>query len=146
MKDRIRLFLESENKSSSQFAAEIGVQASGVSHVLSGRNKPSLDFIIKMLDKYENLNNEWLLFGRGGMYKSMEEPRIVERSLNFGDIDKGSAAGNTPNPQENAENLPERDIVSSKDTENGQIGGYEARSEKIIIFYSDGTFREYNPR
>ncbi|MCF8222193.1 MAG: helix-turn-helix domain-containing protein [Bacteroidales bacterium] len=146
MKDRIRLFLESENKSSSQFAAEIGVQASGVSHVLSGRNKPSLDFIIKMLDRYENLNNEWLLFGRGEMYKSMEEPRIVEGSLSFNDIDKEPAPGNIPDSEESAENPPERDFASSKDTENSQTGDYEARSEKIIIFYSDGTFREYNPR
>lgn len=146
MKDRIRLFLESENKSSSQFAAEIGVQASGVSHVLSGRNKPSLDFIIKMLDRYDNLNNEWLLFGRGEMYKSMEEPSIVEGSFNFSDIGKELTPENTPDSEESAENPPEKDFESLKDTENGQTGGYEARSEKIIIFYSDGTFREYNPR
>ena len=49
MKERILAFLQSENKSTAQFAEEIGVQPSGISHILSGRNNPSLDFVIKML-------------------------------------------------------------------------------------------------
>ena len=52
MKDRIQAFLQSENKSYAQFAEEIGVQPSGISHILSGRNNPSLDFVIKMLHRY----------------------------------------------------------------------------------------------
>ena len=52
MKERILEFLRAENKSSAQFAEEIGVQASGISHILSGRNNPSLDFVMKMLEKY----------------------------------------------------------------------------------------------
>ena len=55
MKERIIEFLKAENKSSAQFAEEIGVQPSGISHILSGRNKPSLDFVIKMLEKYKFL-------------------------------------------------------------------------------------------
>jgi transcriptional regulator with XRE-family HTH domain len=69
MKERIFEFLRAENKSSSQFAEEIGVQPSGVSHILSGRNNPSLDFVLKMLEKYRYLSTEWLLFGKGSMYK-----------------------------------------------------------------------------
>jgi DNA-binding XRE family transcriptional regulator len=52
MKDRIQAFLQSENKSYAQFAEEIGVQPSGISHILSGRNNPSLDFVIIMLHGY----------------------------------------------------------------------------------------------
>ena len=52
MKDRIIKFLTAENKSSAQFAEEIGVQPSGVSHILSGRNNPSLDFVMKMITRY----------------------------------------------------------------------------------------------
>ena len=65
MKERILEFLKAENKSSAQLADEIGVQPSGISHILSGRNNPSLDFVIKMLDKYRFLSTEWLLFGKG---------------------------------------------------------------------------------
>ena len=75
MKDRILEFLKAENKSSAQLAEEIGVQPSGISHIISGRNKPSLDFVLKMLEKYPFISTEWLLFGRGTMYndKSMQE-------------------------------------------------------------------------
>jgi len=73
MKERILEFLKQENKSSAQFAEEIGVQASGISHILSGRNNPSLDFVLKMLEKYKFLSTDWLLFGKGSMYK---EPRM----------------------------------------------------------------------
>ncbi len=73
MKERLLEFLRNENKSSAQFAEEIGVQASGISHILSGRNNPSLDFILKMLEKYRFLSTDWLLFGKGSMYK---EPKM----------------------------------------------------------------------
>ena len=63
MKERLLEFLKNENKSSAQLADEIGVQASGISHILSGRNNPSLDFVLKMLEKYSFLSTEWLLFG-----------------------------------------------------------------------------------
>src|SRR5512133_3247698 len=69
MKDRILEFLRAENKSSALFAEEIGVQPSGISHILSGRNNPSLDFILKMLGRYKFLSTDWLLFGKGTMYK-----------------------------------------------------------------------------
>jgi len=49
MKERILEFLKNENKTSAQFAEEIGVQPSGISHIISGRNNPSLDFVIKIL-------------------------------------------------------------------------------------------------
>ncbi len=77
MKDRILQFLKSENKSSAQLAEEIGVQPSGISHILSGRNKPSLDFVMKMLEKYKFLSTEWLLFGKGNMYREPEMQQAV---------------------------------------------------------------------
>ena len=64
MKERILEFLKVENKSSAQFADEIGVQPSGISHIISGRNNPSLDFVIKMLNKYPALSADWLIFGK----------------------------------------------------------------------------------
>ena len=68
MRERIISFLEKINIGSSQFAEEIGVQPSGISHILSGRNNPSLDFVLKVLKRYPDLSTEWLLFGKGTMY------------------------------------------------------------------------------
>ena len=56
MRDRIIEFLRIENKSAAQLAEEIGVQPSGISHIISGRNRPSLDFVLKMLEKYAFLS------------------------------------------------------------------------------------------
>src|SRR5512137_2962193 len=78
MKERLLEFLRTENKSYAQFAEEIGVQPSGISHILSGRNNPSLDFVMKMLKKYRSLSEEWLLFGRGPMYKYVSQPTLFD--------------------------------------------------------------------
>lgn len=67
MKDRILLLIKSKNFTAAQFADEIGVQKSGVSHILSGRNNPSLDFIQKILTRFPDISTEWLLFGKGPM-------------------------------------------------------------------------------
>ncbi len=67
MIDRISLILKAKNINASQFADEIGVQRSSISHVLSGRNKPSLEFVQKILKRYPELNPDWVLFGKGPM-------------------------------------------------------------------------------
>lgn len=179
MKDRIQQFLRSENKSSSKFAEEIGVQPSGVSHVLSGRNKPSLDFILKMLNTYPSVNTDWLLFGKGEMYSNEDTPLLFddkstghshqnEEKYREGNLFKGfdrefegdrtktgdekiktgeypvSDAGNdTENGRDNAENENIRERIGNHDTD---INRDRAISDRIIIFYTDGTYREYNPR
>ena len=68
MVDRIKEILESEGFSYGSFADEIGVQRSSISHKLSGRNNPSLDFIIKTLHRLPKINAEWLLLGNGNMF------------------------------------------------------------------------------
>ncbi len=73
MIERIKLLLSVKNLSPAQLALEIGVQRSGISHILSGRNKPSLDFIMKILESYPEINESWLLMGNGEMLKNKSE-------------------------------------------------------------------------
>ena len=61
MKDRIEKIMEMEQLSASKFADAIGVQRSNISHVLSGRNKPSLELVNKILDRFQQINADWLL-------------------------------------------------------------------------------------
>ena len=70
MHDRIKIWIESNGLKSSSFADKIGVNRSTVSHVLSGRNKPSVDFIEKMIRSFPDLNSNWLVVGDGFMRKS----------------------------------------------------------------------------
>ena len=68
MIDRINLILRAKNITARQFAEEIGVQPSGMSHILSGRNRPSLDFVMKVVNRYPEIDIKWLMFGEGEMY------------------------------------------------------------------------------
>jgi transcriptional regulator with XRE-family HTH domain len=136
MKDRILDFLKAENKSSSQFAEEIGVQPSGISHIISGRNKPSLDFILKMLEKYPFLSTEWLLFGKGEMYRDRSMQELFMDS------------------KENIQNAPVKEPALFSDVgkkvlkvplDETEPVKVNANVEKIVWFYKNGTFKEYFP-
>ena len=68
MVDRINILLKAKNITARQFAEEIGIQPSGMSHILSGRNNPSLDFVMKVMKRWPEVNINWLMFGKGEMY------------------------------------------------------------------------------
>ena len=70
MINRINLILRAKNITARQFAEEIGIQPSGMSHILGGRNNPSLDFVTKVIRRYPEIDANWLLMGRGEMYAS----------------------------------------------------------------------------
>jgi transcriptional regulator with XRE-family HTH domain len=148
MKDRLLNFLKEQNLSATRFADEIGVQRSSISHILSGRNKPSYDFIYKTLDRYSNINAEWLINGKGNMYKpevSHEEQDITGKDL-FSDDGKTAEKGTDEGIiKEKTKETQGTDIKESPDTDTGRNKPSEVKSaEKILIIYSDGTFREYS--
>jgi transcriptional regulator with XRE-family HTH domain len=72
MKDRINLLIKAKNLTAAQFADEIGVQKSSISHIISGRNNASLDFIQKILLCYPEVSMDWLMFGKGPIFRSPE--------------------------------------------------------------------------
>jgi transcriptional regulator with XRE-family HTH domain len=145
MKERILAFLQSENKSAAQFAEEIGVQPSGISHILSGRNNPSLDFVMKMLHKYSSLSAEWLLFGRGAMYKYTSQPMLFDiplsESLSVESVAEGSEL---PSDPVSSSDSPETLSVSGS-LRNDEQGTKDKILTKVLLFYSDKSCSEYNP-
>ena len=68
MINRINLILRAKNITAKQFAEEIGIQPSGMSHIMSGRNNPSLEFVSKVIRRYPEIDANWLLLGKGAMY------------------------------------------------------------------------------
>ncbi|WP_336688872.1 MULTISPECIES: helix-turn-helix transcriptional regulator [unclassified Chryseobacterium] len=70
LNERISKVIEYSNLSSSEFADEIEVQRSSISHITSGRNKPSLEFIIKIKSRFPEILWDWLITGEGEMLKS----------------------------------------------------------------------------
>jgi transcriptional regulator with XRE-family HTH domain len=139
MKERIIEFLKAENKSSAQFAEEIGVQASSISHIISGRNNPSLDFVLKMLDKYKFLSTEWLLFGKGTMYRDSRMQTLFDQDLNNPVLDFGK--------QEKLETAKDKPATNEDvDFSQPPSADKSSRIERIIWFYSDQSFKEFFPK
>ena len=145
MKERILAFLRSENKSAAQFAEEIGVQPSGISHILSGRNNPSLDFVMKMLHKYSSLSAEWLLFGRGAMYKYTSQPTLFDIPVSESVSGEAVAGGNEiPSDPAYSSDSPETSSETSS-LRNYEHGIKDKVLTKVLLFYSDKSCSEYNP-
>ena len=107
--------MDYQGESASSFAEKIGVQRSSISHILSGRNKPSLDFILKILSAYPEVDLYWLFNGKGE-FPSEEKTKDV----------KQESITTTKNHNE----LPP-DIDKNKTI------------ERIVIFYSDGSFKNF---
>ena len=78
MINRINLILRAKNITARQFAEEIGIQPSGMSHILGGRNNPSLDFVTKVIRRYPEIDANWLLLGRGEMYTAATAAHAAE--------------------------------------------------------------------
>ena|SRR5271157_1288269 len=134
MTDRILSIIKYLHLSPSDFAEEIGVQRSSISHLISGRNKPSLEFIQKILTRYPDINTEWLLSEKGEMLRNGFEPVNNELDLEDKIVNNKKEI---PEPEK-------RDIsriISRKKT----VDNEEKQVEKIIYLYKDKTFREYFP-
>ncbi|MBV5315742.1 MAG: helix-turn-helix transcriptional regulator [Prolixibacteraceae bacterium] len=155
MEDRIRKFMEYKGITPSELADTIGVQRSNVTHVLKGRNKPSFQFIEKMLQIYPDLNAKWLLLGTG----SMVDTPLKTRTL-FDQIAEKSTS-----PVLKAEKIEEKRVIEEplqtetkeiynpigaekkqpQDELKDQFFNSEKSIERIIVFFSDSTFKIYNP-
>ena len=144
MKERIIEFLKAENKSSAQFALEIGVQPSSISHIISGRNNPSLDFIMKMLLKYPALSADWLLFGKGQML----------RENTFGDLfDIQAMQQSAGSGKESGDQLIDKNRIIKEDiftnehkvTDRNRLEASLTKAKRIICFFDNNTFTEYFP-
>lgn len=86
MTERLLRFLAAENITQSQLADSLGVARASISHIVSGRNKPGFDFIEKMALQYPGLSLEWLVTGRGKMYRNSEDtPSEPSEKLIFAD-------------------------------------------------------------
>jgi transcriptional regulator with XRE-family HTH domain len=137
---RLEIVLDYYNLSASAFADKINVQRSSLSHLLSGRNKPSLDFIIKVIEEFPEVDLYWFLNGKGTFPKS-----DMHRATDF------TQTTNDPKTQSNATTIESSlDLFSTtalpdmKTSKQKEIKTTIQQSiERIVIFYSDGTFKNY---
>lgn len=133
IKDRILKFLTRQKLSSSKFADIIGVQRSSISHILSGRNKPSLDFLQKILSNFPGLNSDWLILGKGEMYVQSNQTQ-----LNFSNKVENTPTSSVQPLIESKTQTPDIQEVFVKEVKKRSI-------KKIVVFYDDNTFEELKP-
>lgn len=121
--NRLKKILSHYQLSASSFADKIGVQRSSISHLLSGRNKPSLDFVLKTVKEFEEVELYWLLNGKGDfpMDRTMHAPIPTSKS----------------ETEKNSIKTPEIDSESTNTTASNKT------IERIVIFYTDGSFKAY---
>jgi len=146
MKERIEAIIQHERLSPSQFADAIGVQRSGISHILSGRNKPSVDFLSKLLSKFPHISGDWLITGIGSMLNNDTNAITPPKQLQFPSAEQNtrkplkvpkSPVKEESNPTYNVPKQPTTDIPAIPVTNNRKA------IERIVVFYKDKTFTEY---
>ena len=114
--ERLGHLLQYYNLNASAFADKIQVQRSSISHLLSGRNKPSLEFVLKVVKNFPDVNLYWLLNGKG-TFPSETSKKVSP----------------TPYPSIQPDDINTKEIINP-----------EKSIERIVIFYSDGSFEAYD--
>ena len=109
---RLKTILDHHELSSAAFADLINVQRSSISHLINGRNKPSLEFVMKVHESFPDIDLQWLLYNKGTFPNELSENEIKS---------------GPKSKVETESNIPVKKTV-----------------ERIVIFYSDGTFKNYN--
>lgn len=149
MEQRLQLFLQMEQLTQSQFADRMGIQRSGVTHLLSGRNKPSFEFITRMLQTFPSLNAEWLILGKGKPYKnSPSTPAETQPEETLPDVAAADlfSEPELPQPVETTETIsfdrvPQIPVNEVKEPIIKQAHQPKA-IKSILILYEDGTYEK----
>lgn len=155
--DRIEKLLEFKTLTIKVFSDELGVQRSSLSHILSGRNKPSLDFILKILATYPEVNEKWLLHGKGEYLKSPESAiesthRVIPESIkaiqNDTFVNEQEVTNVTNDFRANVTNVSSADAERQNKPSSLITSALEKSTKtikQVVILYSDGSFEAFHP-
>jgi transcriptional regulator with XRE-family HTH domain len=149
--DKIKQILVAKGYSPSHFADEIGVQRSSISHILSGRNRPSFDIIQKIIRRFPDLGFDWILEDeipssvfRQAPSQLVRKPETSSPQNHLSDMSDRNNRLYNSRPVRNeiaAEAIPEieeQPFMQQPTVLSRQV-------ERILVFYTDGTFQEYSP-
>lgn len=126
-KDRLDHILRSKNLTAKKFAELMEIQPSNVSHLLSGRNKPSVDFLTKLKEIFPEYSFDWIIMGRKPITINDPTPTAFDNhEVEF--------------EQKNDDKIIEFDDIEEKIEENKPITTENKEVEKILVIYTDKTF------
>lgn len=142
MQERLNQIIEKKGLTATKFAAMIGVNASTISHILAGRNKPGFDIISNIAKAYPDISLNWLITGNGSMDDSpveKEKKTPVQEPTLF-NLDENSEEQVMPTPEKNR-------IISEEDDDQVKmiktLPKTSKKIKRIILFFEDGSFEDY---
>lgn len=137
IKDRLAHILRAKNLTASQFAELMEIQPSNVSHLINGRNKPSLDFLMKLKEVFPEYSFDWIIMGKKPITINEPNPVVADnQQMKFEDDEKKIIEFDDV---EEVKPKIEEEIIEEKiKTATLSVGNQEI--EKIIVVYSDKTF------
>lgn len=140
MNKRLIQFLNAENITQAQFADTIKVARASISHIIAGRNRPGFDFIESTMLHYPELNIEWLITGKGRMYKSQNQESAAQELFSepshneiFGTESQSTAQTGL------SESVQQEDAAEAPMAETEEK---VRRIARVVVFYDDNTFEE----
>ncbi|MCC4212669.1 helix-turn-helix domain-containing protein [Leeuwenhoekiella parthenopeia] len=132
--ERLQKIMDEYDLNATSFADAIDVGRSSISHIVSGRNKPSLEFVMKIVEAFPEVELYWLLNGKGSFpKKAAVQMKAPPAKTNY-EIDFDQAA--------NTESIPPKPVLEKTIPEASSA---DLEIERIVIFYKDGTFKSFLP-
>lgn len=134
LKNRILEIMENSGLTPSEFADKIEVQRSAISHITSGRNNPSLDFLIKIKNAFPEIDTDWLIFG-------IEKEEISEEISDEKENTENSASFH-PTLFDLFEPTEKTEKTQSEEENSVKISN-DKKMVRALLFFSDGSFEEF---
>ena len=155
MKEKLQFLLKSKGLSASTLANMLEIQPSGISHLMSGRNKPSFDLVVKILKVFPDINPDWLLLDKGEMNRSSmsNNSPTLEEAAPAATLD-GSLFDQSRNTQfsetsDEAKNEQSNIFAASQHGSQSSvfsalnIVGSSKVPQRVIVLYADGSFESF---
>ncbi len=154
MREKLLKLMETEKLTASRLAELLGIRSSGISHILSERNKPSYDLLQKILRRFPNINPDWLLLDSDQMYRTENMAAAInsesKSAEGFDIFSSHIEEEKIQNPENSYRSTTQSSVISAdgNPTREESIMPPTLRRgvKRIIVLYDDSTFESYNPR
>ena len=154
MREKLLSLMKNENLTPSKLAELLGIQPSGISHILAGRNKPSFDLVQKILRRFPQINPDWLFLDQQPMYRAAAEKSGASASRSAADLFGEPTAATIPS-DENRNPITANNSATTAEPDNGKTdiptsvvrsvaaARPQQKIRRIIILFDDHTFESF---
>ena len=147
MREKLLNLMKSEQLTASKLAELLGIQPSGISHILGGRNKPSFDLVQKILRRFPQVNPDWLLLDRGEMYRALSTEQDSQNNASNPMVaaeDENQMLQENPSSNDSTAAMMPNNLSSPFSADAiGAVSTKHGKVKRVIILFEDHTFESY---